>query len=106
MFFGQHIRSEKADFDQLVLCGGEANPDRLGRTNGSFFPLTKINQIVNWFKDEIPAKRQVISFPSVRDEIGAAIVLSASKWPKNRVEVLFDLRDKKTKDLHNFNKPS
>ena len=45
-------------------------------------------------------------FPSIHKEIGEGITLSASKWPKTRVEVLFDLRDELTKADHEENRPS
>ena len=87
------------------MCDGKANPDRLGRNNVSFFPLAKLDWVNQWMKKEIPLNKQVVQFPSIRDEIGGDLVLSASKWPKTKVEVLFDLRDANTKAEHIDNKP-
>ena len=63
LLFDQHIKSTKEDMDKLVLLDGEAAPDRKGRNNVPFFPLVKLDQVVNWLKAEMEEGTYVYSFP-------------------------------------------
>ena len=53
-----------------------------------------------YFKDPLRKSQKIIQFPQIATDSAALITVSATKWPKNRQQVLFDLRKDADRNEH------
>ena len=107
LFFNQHIKSNLAEFEKLEGLEGQLRPDRKGRNNVSFFPMMKLPETLQWFKDaQTKDDQHVFTFPKIGNQLTNCATLSSSKYPNPREQVLFDLRDATMKNDHMLNIPN
>lgn len=60
LLMDQHLKSTKEDFEKLELLDGQANKDRKGRTNVTFYPLFYIDRVLDFFKKEMAVEDKYV----------------------------------------------